>query len=455
MAHAHGKNSTKSGDCGCNSGCVKCKEVFTIQMDCCNKCGHKSCDSKSCCSSCDEGPMDVTNEELGSECSFFWASVWRNCCLQPIRVSPSRFRAFLLEGAELTDFVNMEELEQKICDLVDEKSSGFVSNSSFIALRNKVDKNCKDIASIQTFVSNLVFPDVSGFLTQNDLDGLELGLTKTEVENCINLALQDYYTQEQVNAIVANVQNQVTALGESLTALQAQLDACDCGSGGNSGGVTAPTLDSNFDDLTENVCPQCVTKTVTNPDGVLFCVESTGNGIVTASVDGGAVGNISEFMIADASTLEVCLSGQDGENVVGGINVSWIDADGSKQVLDGLTYNVTCPDDNGNSGSSSLAISCGNPADINHTGGTAQTYSYTSTVTGGTEPYTFEVIGIDPPVRNYFNFNADGSYTVNFPSGYDTTFGPQNWLIKVTDAVGDTAQCSGGQITVTGNGPIN
>lgn len=158
--------------------------------------------------------------------------------------------------------------------------------------------------------------------------------------------LANYFTRDQDNALNENLQNQITTLAEQIADLQMQLDECDCtGSGGSS--TTAPTVSESFETLNEPICPQVQTTTVTNPDGVSFCVEATGNGQVFVSIDGTPITDLTNFAVPDGGQLSIELNGADGENVVGGVSVSWLDDSGSKQALSGFSYDVTCPEDSG------------------------------------------------------------------------------------------------------------
>ncbi len=312
-------------DCGCRSGCAKCKEVFTVQNDCCGKCGSKTCDKASCCSACGEGPQEVKNEELASECSWFWITIWRNCCQQPVRISPNRFRAFLLENVNFNDFIDMDALNQKICDAVDAKLNTYVTNASFINLQNKVTKNCNDIAAIQQYIANLVIPVVPPAV---DLTGYA---TETWV-------IQNFYSRTQVNDLIAGLQNQVNAQGDLIANLQEQIDAC-C----NTTSLEVPTAD--WDDILSSECPATTSTVVTNPDGVPLTISSTGNGVVVVRVNGSVV--TSPFVPADGATIEIEVNAAGGTNEVGVVTIGY-DNDGNEGVVDGVQYDITCPATGGN-----------------------------------------------------------------------------------------------------------
>lgn len=393
-------NHGNSSGCGCNDGCVKCNEPFTVQIDCCNKCGQGGCDSKSCCSSCNEGPMEVTDEELASECSWFWASIYRNCCLQPIRVSPNRFRTFLLEGVDFNDYIDQTQLNLQISEAIAAQMGGFVTNSAFITLSNKVTKNCQDIAAINQWIINSgnVTVDLSDYLTSSE----------------INLLLGEYYTRTDVNNLIAGLQTQINSL-------QTQLDACDCG-----GAVfNAPTGD--WADILSNVCPATTTTTVANPDGVPFTIATTGAGIVTVRVDGVVVS--SPFTPADGATVEIEVTAAGGVNAVGIVTIGYDDGTNAG-IVDGVQYDITCPAVNTNT---DPEITC--PADVTLTEGTAGSAQLSATDVDAGDTLTFSISG------------QPAGITVNGATGLVTiantvAAGTYAIIATVNDGEGGTDSCT-------------
>lgn len=199
-------------------------------------------------------------------------------------------------------------------------------------------------------------PDVSSFVTDEELTTALNGIVVPDVTDFVTMeqvcekldeALLDYYTISQTDSIVLNLQTQLTTLSNQVQNLQAQLDACDCDGAGGETEVTPPTLDSPLIAFTDPVCPQCQVRTITNPDDFDFGITSTGDGVISASVNNSPVTDLSAFAIPDGGELEICLTGTDGEQVVGGVNLVWFNGNAEEQNLDGFNYNVTCPTTSG------------------------------------------------------------------------------------------------------------
>lgn len=306
----------------------------------------------------------ATMEELLQKCAFLWAVVCRNCKETPVRVTPKQFASFV------ATLVNVDySLVQR---MIDERFGSL--NLSTYATQTQLTNAIAGIdlppAGIsESEVTTIVEDMLAGYVTSSALSN----------------ALSDYFTKTQINALLENQQTQITTLSAQVQSLQAQMDACNCdgsdGSGGNGGeepAVTPASIDAVLVNLTDNVCPQCVTRTVTNPDNLNLGIGVTGDGTVTARVNNIVVSDLSSFVAADGSQLEICLTGDTGQNVVGGISLFYID-NGNSFNIDGLSYDVTCPTTQTNS----APASNGTVADVQQTEGDAFTIAMASCFNDG------------------------------------------------------------------------
>lgn len=248
--------------------------------------------------------------------AYLWLHIAKECSEEFVPVDFCCFMEAIIDKINLSGFVTDAELTVAI-----EEVTALIPNLTGYATEDFVT----------AAIEGITFPDVSNFVTME------------QVCDKLDAVLVDYYTKTQVDAIVLNLQNQLTSVTEQVNSLQQQLDECDCDGGGGGTSTTAPTLDSDLVPFTDPVCPQCQVRTITNPDNVEFAVGLTGDGTVTASVDGIVVSDLSSFSIPDGGELEICLTGGEGQNVVGGVSLSWI-KDGVTQNIDGFNYDVTCPD---------------------------------------------------------------------------------------------------------------
>lgn len=331
-------NNHSNGDCGCKkSNCPQCTESYTLQKDCCNSCGATACCQDKCGQCNEEGPQPVTNEELNSECSWFWVTINRNCCQQPVRIGPNRLKSFIFDTVDLSDLISDEEIEAKICEILDPKINGLVTNAQYVALSAKVNKNCQDIATINQWIANFTptMVDLTGYATEawvnEQIAGLGSGgLDETAVNLLINTALENYYTRTQVNNLIAGLQEQINTL-------QAQLSACDCGGGS---AFTPPTAD--FDDILTNECPASVMVAAiadTTPT-MQYTYSSTGTGTVVVRVNGSVVTN--PFTVPAGQSVEVEVNGADDANHVGVVTIEFDDGEGNTGIVDGVQYDITC-----------------------------------------------------------------------------------------------------------------
>lgn len=294
--------------------------------------------------------------------------------------------------------------------------------------------------------------DLSDYVTTTQLDSsiatlsgtLNAAITQqyntitSEYTAAIAAALTNYYTRTQVNDLIAGLQNQIDTLTDSLNDLQAQLDACNCD--GGTGGTTFNAPTGDWADILSDVCPATTSASVTNPDAVPFQITSTGNGVVSVTVDGSAV--TSSFTPADGSTIVITVNGADGENAVGIVNIAYDDGAGNSGNVDGVQYDITCPA-TGGGGNTAPSITC--PADVTLEEDSTATFQVTASDADG-DPLQYTIINpvngvtIDNTtgVGNIADTLAVGTYTVN---------------VGVSDGT-ETSQCSF-DITVTEVAPVN
>lgn len=406
-------------DCTCQSPCVSCDNNYALKEVCCNRCGDQKCnDSKSCCTgNSTEGPEEVTDEELAEACAWLWISIVRNCCTQPVRVSPSRFKAFLLANFNFDDLVDPAILEAKICEFLEEKGGDFVTQSQLVNINAKLGLLCSDVLALQTFVNTL---NLSQYLTEAQIitliENAGQGLTEAEVNTLIATALENYYTRTQVNDLIDNLQQQINNL-------QQQIDDCDCG--GTT--TTPPTMD--FEDILTTSCPASVSSAISGAAGFTFTYASTGPGSVTVTVGGVVVTN--PFTATDADLIEITVDGNSGQNAVGGITVSYDDGNGNTGIVDGFQYDITCP----------AANPLVSPATCPHSDTDEENAIFNVTYgpfTGGTPPYVLSFSGLPASVAP--TDNGDGTWTIsgNYPAA-----GTVAYDVTATDANAEVAVCSG------------
>ena len=164
------------------------------------------------------------------------------------------------------------------------------------------------------------------------------GVSKSEVITCIEdaIAQLDFYTRQQVNDLIANLQDQVTSLVARVTALEVCVDELK-----NAPVFVVPT--GSWGDVLDGSCPAISSSVVTNPEGVNLCAVATGTADVEVKVGGTIVANILDFIAADGDTVEISVS-HPTDNIVGGISVFYIDPDdaSNKILIDGFQYDAQC-----------------------------------------------------------------------------------------------------------------
>lgn len=287
-----------------------------------------------CHPDCGCGPKtEITNDELRQKCAFLWMVICRNCEERPVPVSIERFAQFIATQVQV-DYVLINAMLAELFEGQSYATTTYVNQQITTAINGIVFPEIPEPLDPRTDaeINNLIVASLAGYCTCN------------EVDQKIIDALANYYTRTQVNDLIANLQSQVTQTAINVAANTAAIAAlADCCDGGGGGGTGTPLVapSATFTDILSTDCPATTSADLENPDGIPLTYTSTGDGVVTVTVDGAVV--TSPFNAPNFSNITIEVNAAAGQNAVGGVTIGYDNGSGFVGIIDGVQYDVTCP----------------------------------------------------------------------------------------------------------------